>query len=117
MAKRKRSARTQDETGQSESAAYSLTLTEGALEDLQHLRKSDRQVILDAVAQQLVSGPTTETRNRKPLRPNKLAQWELRVGRFRVFYDAGASQGTVAVKAVGWKEHNKLFIRGKEFQL
>jgi hypothetical protein len=24
---------------------------------------------------------------------------------------------TVTVKAVGWKEHNKLFIRGKEYQL
>ena len=23
----------------------------------------------------------------------------------------------VAVKAVGWKEHNRLFIRGKEYQL
>jgi hypothetical protein len=33
-----------------------------------------------------------ETRNRKPLRDNPLADWELRVGRFRVFYEVDAEE-------------------------
>jgi hypothetical protein len=41
--------------------------------------------------------------------------WELRVGRFRVFYKV--EQDIVTVVAVGSKQHNKLFIRGKEVQL
>jgi len=51
------------------------------------------------------------------LRPNDLSAWELRVDRCRVFYDVSAEEATVTVKAVGWKEHNRLFIRGREFQL
>ena len=36
---------------------------------------------------------------------------------YRVFYDVNEAGKTVTVKAVGWKEHNKLLIRGKEYQL
>jgi mRNA-degrading endonuclease RelE of RelBE toxin-antitoxin system len=66
----------------------------------------------------LTAQPLTETRNRKPLRPNDLAAWEARIGgRYRVFYGVDATANRVLVKAVGWKEHNKQFIRGKEYQL
>jgi mRNA-degrading endonuclease RelE of RelBE toxin-antitoxin system len=41
----------------------------------------------------------------------------MRVGVYRVFYDVDAEAGQVFVKAVGWKEHNKLFIRGEEYTL
>jgi mRNA-degrading endonuclease RelE of RelBE toxin-antitoxin system len=71
----------------------------------------------DAIDQQLVSEPLTQTRNRKPLRPNDLATWEMRVGSHRVFYDVDEEGSKVTIKAVGLKEHNKLFIRGKEYQL
>lgn len=57
------------------------------------------------------------TWNRKPLRPNDISTWELRIGQRRVFYDVDTEDNVVTVKAVGWKEHNKLFIRGKEFEL
>jgi len=46
-----------------------------------------------------------------------LATWELQVGKYRVFYDVEQEDQVVRVKAVGWKEHNQLFIRGKEFTL
>ena len=36
---------------------------------------------------------------------------------YRVFYDVYAQQRTVRIKAVGWKERDKLVIRGKEFTL
>jgi mRNA-degrading endonuclease RelE of RelBE toxin-antitoxin system len=50
-------------------------------------------------------------------RPNDLSAWELRVGMYRVFYDVDPQQRTVRIKAVGWKERDKLVIRGKELTL
>jgi len=41
----------------------------------------------------------------------------LRVGTYRIFYDVEEERATVRVKAIGWKEHNRLFIRGKEYLL
>jgi mRNA-degrading endonuclease RelE of RelBE toxin-antitoxin system len=71
----------------------------------------------DALPKQLEHEPFSATRNRKPLRPNELASWELRIGDCRVFYDVDASKREVLVKAVGRKTHNKLLIRGKEYRL
>jgi mRNA-degrading endonuclease RelE of RelBE toxin-antitoxin system len=58
-----------------------------------------------------------ETRNRKLLRENPLADWELRVGRFRVFYEVDAGNRLVRVVAVGAKEGNRLRIGGEEVEL
>ena len=96
---------------------FEVTLSENALGDLQFFRKNERSAIIDAIEEQLVTEPLTETRNRKPLKPNDLAAWEIRVGTHRVFYDVDIAGSKVIVKAIGRKEHNKLFIRGKEFQL
>jgi hypothetical protein len=53
--------------------------------------------------------PLTETRHRKPLRPNPIAPWELRA--------AGAGSGVVRILAVGRKRRNVLLIGGKEIRL
>jgi hypothetical protein len=34
-----------------------------------------------------------------------------------VFYNIVEEEQKVEIVAVGWKKHNKLFIRGKEMQL
>jgi len=96
---------------------FTVNFTDSALEDLAVFAKHDQTRILDRVAIQLVPQPTTETRNRKPLEANSLAEWELRVGAFRVFYDVENDGAAVKVKAVGRKEHNKLFVRDKEYRL
>jgi mRNA-degrading endonuclease RelE of RelBE toxin-antitoxin system len=96
---------------------FEVLFIQSALDDLRFLRKNDQNALLDAIDQQLVSEPLTQTRNRKPLRPNDLATWEMRVGSHRVFYDVDEEGSKVTIKAVGLKEHNKLFIRGKEYQL
>ena len=36
--------------------------------------------ILETSKRQLLNEPTSETRNRKPMRPNPVAPWELRIG-------------------------------------
>jgi mRNA-degrading endonuclease RelE of RelBE toxin-antitoxin system len=46
-----------------------------------------------------------------------LAQWELRVGDFRVLYDVVESELQVRVVAIGWKEHDHLIIGGLEYTL
>jgi len=74
-------------------------------------------LIVDAIDDRLIYEPSLETRNRKVLDPNLLAAWELRIGRYRVFYDVDAVITLVLVKAVGWKEHNTLYIRGKAYML
>lgn len=101
---------------------YSIEYTEEALEDLQYLRKPERQLVVDEIDRQLVYQPTVATRNRKQVRPNELGEWELRIGKYRVFYDVVEQDGTevvriVKIEAIGVKEHNRLFIRGKEFKL
>ena len=61
--------------------------------------------------------PGTETRHRKPLEPNELAEWEVRIGAYRVFYDVDTTEATVKIKAVGSKLHNTLTIREREYSL
>jgi mRNA-degrading endonuclease RelE of RelBE toxin-antitoxin system len=96
---------------------FHLAITESARDDLRFLQPFAQRRILDAIGQQLLNEPLTATRHRKPLRPNDLSAWELRVGIYRIFYDVEEEHATVYVKAIGWKEHNRLFIRGKEYLL
>ena len=69
---------------------------------------------MDGVDEQLTHQPTVETRNRKPMRPNPLAPWELRIGKLRVYYDVDEDpEQIVYVRAVGLKDRNRVRI-GKE---
>jgi addiction module RelE/StbE family toxin len=95
---------------------YSIRLTESAIEDLDYFRKSERQIISDGIALFLTHDANVETRRRKPLRPNRLAPWELRIDDYRVFYEFEEND-QVKVVAVGHKEHNDLYIRGKQVEL
>jgi mRNA-degrading endonuclease RelE of RelBE toxin-antitoxin system len=97
--------------------AFRIELTPEAIDDLRLLRKYDQQQIVAAIQAQLTHQPTQETRNRKRLRPNALAEWELCIGVFRVFYDVDAPQAVVKVEAIGYKRGNTLFIQGEEYEL
>ena len=91
----------------------------------QHLRTIDAKyytLIRETVADQLSMEPTTETRNRKPLkRPVVfMATWEIRFGpqnRFRVYYDIDREQMQVLVLAIGHKQGNQVVIGGEEIPL
>ena len=56
--------------------------------------------------------PAVETKNRKPMRPNPFAPWELRIGDLRVYYEVDV-ESLVRILAVGIKERNVVRI-GKE---
>ena len=82
------------------------------------LTARERSTVLGAIERQRLHEPLKETRHRKPLRPNPVAPWELRVGQFRVFYEvAGMESGVVRILAVGRKDRKVLMIGGKEIRL
>jgi mRNA-degrading endonuclease RelE of RelBE toxin-antitoxin system len=91
--------------------AYAIELTPQAAEHLGGLKARDRVTLLDQLARQLSREPTVETRNRKPMRPNPLAPWELRVGHLRVYYDVSDNPSPiVTVRAFGIKVRNRVRI-------
>jgi mRNA-degrading endonuclease RelE of RelBE toxin-antitoxin system len=96
--------------------AYGIRLTSSAKHHLQKLSVGERALIVGRIEKQLSHEPMVETRNRKRLRPNPVAPWELRVGKFRVFYDIEESS-MVTVLAIGVKQGNRLHIEGKEIEL
>lgn len=96
---------------------FTIDFTVDAIDDLQIFRKFERQRIFTAIEEQLTYQPSIETRNRKPLDPNELAAWELRVDPFRIFYDVDHASAVVTIIAVGKKEGNRLYIRGVEYRL
>ncbi len=109
--------------------AFDIRYTPLALDHLRSLTTRNQAIVVDAVDDQLAEQANVSTRNRKPLRPNQLATWELRLGNLRVFYniemgtgDATAQigelpVGVVVVVAVGIKRGNRLLISGEEFEL
>lgn len=95
---------------------FQCTLTPGAEADLQFFRAAERRVILEAIRAYLRVDANVESSRRKRLRPNQIAPWELRVGAYRVFYTVEVA-AVVEVIAIGYKEHNDLFIRGRKVTL
>jgi hypothetical protein len=91
----------------------------------EHLRTIEAKyfsLIRDAVNEQLSFEPTTQTRNRKPLKRPVLfmATWEIRFGpqnRFRVYYDVDHQQRLVSILAIGYKQGNRVVVGGEEIQL
>jgi mRNA-degrading endonuclease RelE of RelBE toxin-antitoxin system len=98
--------------------AYRVVFAASVADQLRVLSRRERVALLEAIEKRLTIQPLVETRNRKQLRPNLLAPWELRVGPLRAFYDV-ATDGTevVQILAVGKKAHNRLLIGGQEFIL
>jgi mRNA-degrading endonuclease RelE of RelBE toxin-antitoxin system len=93
---------------------YRIEYSPEAEEHLRFLTARQRATVLDSVDEQLRYEPTVETRNRKPMRPNPLAPWELRIGKLRAYYDVEEEpEPVVYIRAVGIKDRNRVRI-GKE---
>lgn len=92
---------------------YEIDFTRTALDDLHFFRKFEQNLILDAIDQQLRYQPTVETENRFRREPPEISEWELRVGEFRVLYDADDSVMIVRVERIGHKPNNTLRFRGQ----
>jgi mRNA-degrading endonuclease RelE of RelBE toxin-antitoxin system len=98
--------------------SYRIEYSPDAEEHLRFLTARQCAIVLDTVDEQLMHQPTVETRNRKPMRPNALAPWELRIGELRVYYDVEeAPEQMVYIRAVGIKEANRVRIAGEVIEL
>jgi mRNA-degrading endonuclease RelE of RelBE toxin-antitoxin system len=90
---------------------------EQAVRHLRDFAARDRTIILDAVVRQLTHEPTVPTRNRKLLRANAIAPWELRIGSIRVYFEVQDTLAIVTVRAVGVKVRERVLIGGVEVDL
>ena len=98
--------------------AYRIEYDPAAEDHLARLGARDEATVLDVVVRQLTHQPQAPTRNRKRLRPNALAPWELRIGVLRVYYEVTEKpEKLVTVRAVGIKERARLIIGGEEIDL
>ena len=88
-----------------------------AMRQLRALRAHDRRLVKDQIRAQLgASDATQETRHRFRLRrPSRVADYELRIRDWRVFYRV--VDETVQVVLVGRKSGNFLIIDRKRFIL
>jgi mRNA-degrading endonuclease RelE of RelBE toxin-antitoxin system len=97
---------------------YLIEYSPEAEEHLKVLTARQQRLVLDTVDGQLAHQPLTETRNRKPMRPNPIAPWELRAGKLRVYSDVQEKPNPIVyVRAVGIKERNRVRIGGKVIEL
>ena len=98
--------------------AYRIEYSPATDEHLRVLTARQRAIVFDAVDDQLAHEPAVETRNRKPMRPNPLAPWELRIGELRVYYEIVEDpEDVVTIVAIGVKERDRVLIGGKEIKL
>lgn len=95
---------------------YWIALTESAKKDIAYFQAREQRIIVAGIIAHLKADAEVRTRKKKPLRPNPIAPWELRLDRYRVFYSIEA-ESTVKIVAVGHKEHHDLLIRGRKIEL
>ena len=96
---------------------YRIILSPTAKEQMRDLTARQRSQIVDTVDEQLTHQPTVETRNRKPMRPNPIAPWELRIGTIRVYYEVREDpEQMVWIEAIGIKLRQRVYIAGEEYE-
>ena len=96
--------------------SHEIRFVESAKRQLRAFNGRERTLIVASVEDELSYDPLVETRNRKELRPNLIAPWELRIGNLRVFYEV-AEPEVVTILAIGEKRGSTLYIGGEEIQL
>jgi mRNA-degrading endonuclease RelE of RelBE toxin-antitoxin system len=92
---------------------FRIAITEDAERQLRALPVSDQRLLEAAIVSRLEHQPTTQTKAVKRLRPNPLAEFELRAGDLRALYNVEGDE--VVILTVGRKEGNKLIVEGEEF--
>lgn len=95
---------------------FHIDVAEGAEADLRWFSTYARRIILDGIEVHLQFQPTSGTRRLKPLRPNPVAGWELRLGDYRVLFDVDETQRIVTVQVIGQKQGNRFLVQGQEFK-
>ena len=97
---------------------YEIRFAADVRQQLEALTARERSTALVVIERQLSHEPLVETQNRKPLRPNPVAPWELRIRNLRAFYEVvPGDPEVVRIVAVGKKKGNVVRMAGKEIEL
>ena len=98
--------------------AYVIEYSPEAEDHMRWLTVRQQRTVLDTVDRQLLNQAEVETRNRKPMRPNPVAPWELRIGDLRVYYEVKSEpEPTVTILAIGIKDRDRVRIGGERIKL
>jgi len=96
---------------------YRIQYSPDAEDHLRGLTARQRSIVLDTIDRQLAHQPTVETGNRKPMRQNPLAAWELRIGGLRVYYRLDEAEPLVQVLAIGTKRRHQVYLGERVVEL
>ena len=95
--------------------AFRITITDEADAQLRALLAREQRIVEAAVMARLCDQPMVPTKAIRRLRPNPLAEFELRVQNLRVLNNVDRGDSEVVLLVVGRKVGNKLIVGGKEF--
>src|SRR5437763_17135083 len=96
--------------------AWTVMLKESVLADLRWFGRKGGRLLLDAAVERLSADPLAETRHLKTLRPNPVAERELRLfGKYRVLFNVDVAAEVVTIVLVGEKRGESLIVQGEEF--
>jgi mRNA-degrading endonuclease RelE of RelBE toxin-antitoxin system len=96
---------------------YTIEFSAEVEADLKWFSRREQNIILDGIKTNLRYEPTRVTTNRKPCQrePDQVADWELRIGVYRVYYDVDEAVQVVGIERIGEKPNNIVFFRGKRW--
>lgn len=92
---------------------FKITITAEADRQFRSLPAREQRILEAAILARLEQQPTTLTKAVKRLRPNPLAEFELRAGDLRALYNVEGDE--VIILIIGQKVGNKLIVEGEEF--
>jgi mRNA-degrading endonuclease RelE of RelBE toxin-antitoxin system len=99
-----------------ERMAWTVAVKAAAVEHLEWFGKKTGRKLLKTALEFLEQDPLTETRNLKILRPNPVAERELRLlGKYRFLFSIDENERLVTIILVGEKRGNRLLVMGEEF--
>lgn len=92
---------------------FKITITDDADRQYRSFPVREQRILEAAIQSRLEHEPTKPTKAIKRLRPNPLAEFELRAGDLRALYNVEGDE--VVILIVGRKVGNKLIVEGEEF--
>ena len=96
--------------------AWTVEVKEAALQHLQWFGRKTGRKLLERALEFLEQDSLAETKNLKTLRPNPIAQRELRLfGTYRLLFSIDEGERLVTIILVGEKRGNRLLVMGEEF--
>ena len=81
---------------------YRVSISLDAQGDIRSFQAYEQRIIIRSIRTCLTRDALVETNCRKPLEPNQVGSWKLRVDIYRIFYDVEGA--AVYITAVGYDE-------------